>query len=564
MSLQPGPAQDIPEETRRIAQAAFPNGNLYVRLRDELGTLYTDQQFTELFPKLGQPAEAPGRLALVTVMQFAEGLSDRQAADAVRARIDWKYALGLDLTDPGFDFSVLSEFRERLLIGGQTQDLLDTLLDGLIQRGWLKARGRQRTDSTHVLAAIRQVNRLELVGETMRRALNELAVAAPEWVQQVVKPEWFIRYAQRFDSLRLPKEKAEREALIDTIGADGVHLFAALDSAPAQDQLRRLEGVEILRRIWIQQYWTDNQPDGTSRLRLRADDNQPPGEKRIHSPYDPDARYSAKRDLEWVGYKAHLTETCDDETVHLITHVETTSAAVQDVTMAETIHVALAEKDLLPSEHLMDAGFIDAELLVNAKRDLEVEVRGPTKKDVQWQARAGQGFALSDFAIDWEAHTSTCPQGQQSNAWSEQCNAHHQDVIQVKFKPSVCRVCSSRELCTRSKRGARYLVLQPQAQHEALQHLRKAQETPDFWKKYAKRSGIEGTISQAVRAYDLRRSRYLGLAKTHLQMLATATAINFHRVYDWLTEVPRALTRVSAFASLAPDPSLVPTGWRAR
>ncbi len=195
MSLQPRPTSEVPEETRRIAQAAFPKGNVYLRMRDELGELYADDLFADLFPERGQAAEAPGRLALITVMQFAEGLSDRQAAEAVRARIDWKYALSLDLSDPGFDYSVLSEFRERLLAGQKEQELLDVLLRELKQRGLLKARGQQRTDSTHVLAAVRQLNRLELVGETMRRALNELALAAPDWLRATIPAEWFPRYA---------------------------------------------------------------------------------------------------------------------------------------------------------------------------------------------------------------------------------------------------------------------------------------------------------------------------------------------------------------------------------
>lgn len=116
----------IPEETKRVAQAAFPQGSLAMRLRDELGTVYLDDQFSDLFPSRGQPAESPAMLALVGVLQFAEGLSDRQAADAVRGRIDWKYALGLDLTDAGFDFSVLSEFRTRLAEGDAEERLLDT------------------------------------------------------------------------------------------------------------------------------------------------------------------------------------------------------------------------------------------------------------------------------------------------------------------------------------------------------------------------------------------------------------------------------------------------------
>lgn len=189
MSIQPRQPQAIPDETRRVAQAAFPKGSLYMRIRDELGSLYTDERFVDLFAVRGQPAESPGRLALVTVFQFAEGLSDRQAADSVRARIDWKYALELELTDPGFDFSILSEFRDRLIAGQREQVLLDTLLEALKQKQLLKARGRQRTDSTHVLAAIRELNRLEVVGETMRRALNELADAAPDWLRTIAQRE---------------------------------------------------------------------------------------------------------------------------------------------------------------------------------------------------------------------------------------------------------------------------------------------------------------------------------------------------------------------------------------
>ena len=148
MSLHPHAPYPIPEETQRVARAAFPRGNLYMQVADHLGPLYHDAQFTALFPRRGQPAEAPARLALVTVLQFAEGLSDRQAADAVRSRIDWKYVLGLDLTDPGFDHTVLSEFRARLVTGVAEHLLLDTLLTLAQTQGLLKARGRQRTDST--------------------------------------------------------------------------------------------------------------------------------------------------------------------------------------------------------------------------------------------------------------------------------------------------------------------------------------------------------------------------------------------------------------------------------
>ena len=161
-------------------------------------------------------------------MQFAEDLSDRQAADAVRGRIDWKYALGLELDDPGFDFSVLCEFRGRLVAGGAERLLLDEMLEACKDRGLLKARARQRTDSTHVLAATRDLNRLELVGETLRAALNALATVAPEWLRQQAPPEWFDRYAARVEETRLPKGQEARYAHAEVIGGDGYRLLEAL------------------------------------------------------------------------------------------------------------------------------------------------------------------------------------------------------------------------------------------------------------------------------------------------------------------------------------------------
>src|SRR3954449_7798647 len=195
VSLKPSHAPDIPELTARIARAAFPKGNPYLRLRDELGPVFRDADFADLYPGRRQPVLPPGKLALVTVMQFAEDLSDRQAADAVRGRIDWKYALGLELDDPGFHFSALSEFRGRLTDAGAQRLLLDEMLEECKSRGLIKTRARQRTDSTHVLAATRDLNRLELVGETLRATLHTLATVAPGWLRQQAPPEWFDRYA---------------------------------------------------------------------------------------------------------------------------------------------------------------------------------------------------------------------------------------------------------------------------------------------------------------------------------------------------------------------------------
>jgi transposase len=532
-----------------------------MRMRDELGEIYQDGTFAELFPGRGQPAESPGRLAWVTVMQYSEGLSDRQAAEAVRARIDWKYVLGLELDDPGFDYSVLSEFRERLVSGQKEQVLLDELLVRLKQLKLLKARGRQRTDSTHILGAVRQLNRIEIVGETMRRALNELSELAPEWVQEIARPEWFTRYGRRFEQMRLPKERTEREALLETIGTDGMFLLEAVRTAPGAEQFRELPGVEFLRRMWVQQYWTEVKEDGSPQVHLRADDNQPPGALRLHSPYDEEVRYSAKGEQGWVGYKIQLSETCGQEEVHLITQVTTSLATEADMAALENVHGSLQQKDLLPDEHLLDAGYVDAEALVSSQRDFGVTLCSPVREKVSWQARAGQGFDLASFQIDWEKQVAICPNGQTSVEWRSRQQGKRKPVIQVRFSPAVCRTCAVRSQCTRATTAGRAIAFLPREQHEALQRVRKEQNAPAFWERYAQRCGIEGTFSQAVRSYELRYARYIGLAKTNLQMVATAAAINLHRLFDWWQHRPRAITRTAPFARLAPSPSLLAPAW---
>jgi transposase len=240
MSMRPRPSHAVPVMTAQVARAAFPKGCLAIRVRDALGELFDDEQFAGLFAVRGRAALSPARLALVSVLQFAEGLSDRQAADAVRSRIDWKYALGLELTDTGFDASVLSEFRARLAVDDQTEGLLGQMLARLRERGLLVRGGRQRTDATHVLAAVRELNRLELVTETLRAALEALAAAAPSWLTTLAPDDWYDRYGQRARDWRLPKAEAARAALAVTVGADGFGLLQAVYAAEAPGWLRQV------------------------------------------------------------------------------------------------------------------------------------------------------------------------------------------------------------------------------------------------------------------------------------------------------------------------------------
>ena len=305
MSMYPRELGSIPEETARVARAACPKGTLAMRLRDALGELYEDEQFAALYPVEGQPAYAPWRLAVVTVLQYTENLTDRQAANAVRERIDWKYSLGLELTDPGFDFSLLSEFRLRLVDSQKETLMLDRLLEVCKPRGWLKAGGKQRSDSTHVLARVRSLSNLGCVGETLRAVLDDLARLSPDWLVRQISSDWFERYSHRVENYRLPKAESQRTALAQQIGADGMHLLHALEQAEAPAELSDVASVQMLRQVWQQYYDLSS-----GKAKWRAGPQESADEGIIRSPYDPEARTGKKRETTWFGYKVHLTETC--------------------------------------------------------------------------------------------------------------------------------------------------------------------------------------------------------------------------------------------------------------
>jgi transposase len=545
MSLQPQPAYVIPDETRRVAHAAFPQGTLCLRLVEALGQLYLDEQFAALFPTRGQPAASPARLALVLVLQYVEGLSDRQAAEAVRGRIDWKYALGLELTDPGFDHTVLSEFRARLVSKHAERLLLDTLLERLRKLGLLKQRGRQRTDSTYVLAAVRRLNRLERVGETLRAALNELAVVAPEWLRKLAPPEWYERYAKRIENYALPKSEAARQELASVIASDGAKLLAAIDAAADQPMLAQVPAVLTLRRLWAEQY------TGTAgKLRWREVKEMPSPAGLLSSPYDTEARYSTKRDINWVGYKVHLTETCDEQKPHLIVNVETTPATTPDDNMLGKVHDSLKLRDFLPAEHLVDKGYTDAHVLVHSQRQHGVTIVGPVAEDPSWQARSG-GFDKGSFIVDWDHQMVTCPAGKQSISWLPNTYPQNGVAFEARFARKDCGPCHYRARCTKAKKEPRIISLQARAHHEALQLARQHQKTEAFRQQYAARAGIESTHEQAIRRCGLRRCRYIGQTKTSLQHVLTAVAVNLVRLNEWWAGNPTAKTRYSRFGALA-------------
>lgn len=584
MSVVPQPwPQPAPQVAGAVA--AMYRGRrerpLPVLVRDRLGEWLADEQFAGAYGRRGKPGWPPGRLALVTVLQMAEDLTDRQAAEAVRTRIDWKYALGLDLADPGFDDSILSEFRGKVAGRGLEQVVLDALLGRLAAGGLVGAAGKMRTDSTHVISAVRDLNRLELAGESVRACLEQLAAAAPQVVAQLLDDSWGRRYAARIDTWRMPASAAKKDELGLAYGRDGRTLLTAVYCAAASDPdlafLARLRQVEVLRVVLVQNYLTVTDGQGREVIRRREDsDGLPPGRSRITSPYDLDARWGVKRDTSWHGYKVHVTETCGTGAVrgggtaasgspgsqsraggedagavppHLITNVETTDATVTDNQMTEPIHARLKRRGLLPAEHYLDSGYPSAELLVSSLAIFGVTLVTPMLADTSPQARAGAGYDRAAFAIDFDAQQATCPQGQASSSWNP-VTQRGTDTIVITFSKGTCGPCPARSQCTTAAAGRRQLTVHPRETHQAQLAARATQDTRDFQARYALRAGIEGTIRQGVAVTGMRRARYRGLAKTRLEHINAATALNLIRLHAWWNGHPLDRTRTSHLTRL--------------
>lgn len=545
MSLLAASLPALSEATARVAKAAFKRkSNVYLTIGDQLGALFDDIDFACMYAADGAPALSPNLIALVTIFQFMENMPDDEAADAVRSRIDWKYALHLALDDMGFDSSVLSDFRSRLEQQGQVQVLYEQVLKRLTALGLVKKGGKQRTDSAAVLAATQLLNRVELVAETMRLAVEALADYRPEWLRMIALPHWYERYGLVLTSFRLPRAKHKQEELALEIGRDGFHLLDALHRPDVPSQAATLPAVIVLAQVWEQQFERRN--DGP---RWRAKADKPPAGQVIVTPHDPEARFTAHDAKTWVGYAVHWTETCDPDLPHIITHVATTNTDVRDVEMIPQIHADLQRLDLLPSAHWVDGGYTSVGNVIDSAVNYGVRLIGPLPGDSSWQAHTLGGITLEQFQIDHAKQQAVCPQGQTAHKWRVYAAADP-PFIQIEFPKTACQSCAVRELCTHSKVGGRRLTLS--LHYETLLAGRLHQQTDDFAAEYTLRAGIEGTVSAMIRAHGARRTRYKGAAKTHMQNLLIATAANLRRAALWLMGERPGTTRSPSLHCLAP------------
>jgi transposase len=508
----------MPEETGRIGKVLLGENDPYRLIGDHLFEKWEEEEFADLYSSEGKPGYSPVILAFVSVFQFMEKLADRQAAQALRMRLDWKYALHLSLEDRGFDFSVLSEFRDRIIDGQAEKRVFEKLVEEIRAMGLIKERGKQRSDSIAMLVKVRRLSRIEMVVETLRLAVVALVKTEPEWCEEVIPPSWEEKYGERFVRQRYSEQ--EWKEYETNIGNDGEWLLKRLTEGGAPAGLQDLPEVQILKTVWAQQFREE-----TGQM-VYKDLKKYDGHTQIQSPHDPEARYSRKRNFEWLGDKVQVTETEDEGYPHIITDMVATDSNQTDYEELPLIQDRLIERQCKPGEHYVDAGYMSGPNLAHS-RDLRIDLIGPLPEVVTPQGRLPGGITQAQFQMDLERKIVTCPQGHQ---------AHNPSLIvntwKFQFPPKVCQACSLHARCCTGKGGR---TVGMNVHYDLVQTARTRQKTEAFKKDYHHhRSGVEGSLSALVRGHGMRVSRYIGHKKRNVQAIFTGCAANLKRTARWL------------------------------
>lgn len=551
MSLATEQFGKVPEDTARVIKALYKRKtrkNAYVVFADNFPIIFTQHDFESMYSRLGQHGVNPVVLALLTLVQFAEGLSDEEAMESLVSRMDLKYLLRLPLDHEGFDPSVLTEFRARLIEGSAEELFLNRILRLAEDKGLLK-KGKQRTDSTHVLSAARSMTRTELVLETMRNCLDVLCDVAPQLVLSL-HPKFIMSKAYELRGLefRIPRKENQRKELVENVGKDAKLLLSSIDGDESLEFLKKVPAVITLRRVFAEQF----EDNGKGGPKFRKDKDLANSKYLIGSPHDPDARYSTKREDTWLGYKVNFTETCEEGAPRLITDVQACPATTSDSEMLPVIQRSLRKRGLSPDEQFVDAGYTKVENMKASSEKYSIKVIGPLRGGNTWQSEENKGFDISKFSINWEEKKVTCPAGLQSQSWRER---RGRNSIEATFSGLNCQKCPFREQCTKSETGGRRLEFKQKELFDFLQKHRIYESSEEFKKLYRQRAGVEGAVSQAIRTCEMRRARYVGLKKVTLQAKLTGAAINLLRTAAYLVKAAVSKTRSSKYRELVLMPA---------
>jgi transposase len=508
----------MPEATGRIGKQLLREDDPYRLIGDHLFEEWREEDFADLYSSEGKPGYSPVILAFVSIFQFMERLADRQAAQALRMRLDWKYALHLPLEDEGFDFSVLSEFRDRLIEGKAEKRVFDKLVEAIRSMGLIKERGKQRSDSIAMLVKVRRLSRIEMVVETLRLAVVALVAAEREWCEEVIPPGWESKYGERF--VRQRYSEAEWKEYEAHIGNDGRWLLRRLVDGGAPAGLQDLPEVQVLRTVWAQQF---REAQGQM---MYQDLKKYDGHTQIQTPHDPQARYSRKRNFEWLGDKVQLTETDDEGYPHIITDMVGTDSNQTDYEELPLIQERLIQRQCRPGKQYVDAGYMSAPNLARSHK-LQIDLVGPLPEVVTPQDLLPDGITRAQFQMDPHKKIVTCPQGHQ---------AHNPSLVGntwvFHFSRKACAACPLRARCCTGMGGR---TIGMSTHYDLVQMARARQKTEAFKKDYHQhRSGVEGSLSALVRGQGMRVSRYIGHPKRNLQAIFTGCAANLKRTAHWL------------------------------
>jgi transposase len=517
MSIQWQISRTVPADTAALGQRLFAAEQPYRLLGDRFDAFWpAEAVFAPMYEASGRGAIPPLLLALVSVFQMLEKVPDRQAAEMVVSRIDWKYALHLPLGYAGFHFTDLYAFRVRLLEHAAERLLFDQLLAKLKALGLLKGRGMMRTDSTHVLAVAQRLSQLELVSEALRVALEAARTLAAEWVAAQVPDVFQAAYAVRLNLYGWGEQKVQTK--LAQVGKDAFWFLEQVERTASQ-VVQALPEIAVLRTVLAQQF-----PQGPQHPPAK----RPSGRDVIETPHEAEARRATKRDTNWIGYKVQVTETCDADCPHLITDLEPTHALDNDCPELPKIQARLRAQDTLPDKQQVDQGYMSGENLVLSAQ-LGIELLGIPLADTQ----APAGFQQNAFQIDPAKRQAVCPASKTSVVWARHSTrAGQPPATQIRFAGEDCAKCPFFGQCTQSTQG-RSLTLHPY--REALYARRAEAQTEAFRHRLHPRAGIEGTISELSRGHGLRHARYRGQRKLRWQTYFTAVAVDIKRTLRWFS-----------------------------
>ena len=498
----------IPPQIRTWGEKHLKTNSIYRVVGEQLYSFIPLEELNSMYSDTGRPGINPVVLSLVTIFQFLEDVPDRVAALFVETRLDWKYALHLPLDDSGFDYSDLCNFRKRLKANDKYTLIFDQLLEKIRSLGYLNKRKYQRSDSTHVLAKVCHLSRLENLTESLRLALGAIEKTDSSYYQEKLPLIYRERWEVRLNDYKMTDK--ERVEALNRVGQDILWLLTLLDKTPFVE----LSEVEVLQTVFSQNFTVDSR-----KVQLRKDCVD--CKEKIQTPHDPEARYARKRDKTWTGYKAHITETAADKgKVNFITDMTTTNASERDSETLPQIQENTQDRNLKPQEQFVDKGYMTEDNLADSRKD------GINLMGEAIQLTNNGLFTADDFIIDYEAMEATCPGGYVSLSWRVMEKGKSKGQIEINFG-SCCRDCPLRDNCTTNKVGRR-LRISPY--HNLMKERRAESLTESFRKAMKRRCPVEGTISEMVRSHGLRRSRYKGLDKTHFQHLMTGTAVNLKRL----------------------------------